>query len=238
MFKIIYTIPLFFEKGDIKVEINPVLIEDKDKMYLVDAGYPGFLQDIEKFFAQNGLNMSDLTGVIITHQDHDHMGASAELEKKYPAVTIYSSEKELPYVLGKEKSLRLCQAEEQQFEQAFIDTLKAVPHPVDAVAITPDSFSGTAIEIIETPGHTPGPISVYIGSEKTLISGDLLVVKDGKLCIANEIFALDKPTIIESIKKLLDYNIDTIICYHGGIYKSANIKNELQEIIKKGYNKL
>ena len=85
------------------------------------------------------------------------------------------------------------------------------------------------IEIIETPGHMPGHISIYVKESRALIAGDALVVENSKLAIANPQYTLDMKEAKNSIKKLLNYDIDKIICYHGGIYNS-DIKNSLDKI--------
>lgn len=85
------------------------------------------------------------------------------------------------------------------------------------------------IEIIETPGHMPGHISIYIKESRTLIAGDALVIEDNKLTIANPQYTLDMGEAKKSINKLLNYDIDKIICYHGGVYQT-DIKDALENI--------
>jgi glyoxylase-like metal-dependent hydrolase (beta-lactamase superfamily II) len=86
-------------------------------------------------------------------------------------------------------------------------------------------------EIIATPGHMPGHISLYIKNYRTLIAGDALVIEEGKLAIANPNYTLDISEAKRSIKKLLDYDIQRIICYHGGEFRE-DIRNSLLEVIK------
>lgn len=80
------------------------------------------------------------------------------------------------------------------------------------------------IEIISTPGHMPGHISIYHKESKSLIVGDALVVENGELVIALPQYTLDMNEARKSIKKFLNYDIDRIICYHGGIYEKDIIK--------------
>lgn len=76
----------------------------------------------------------------------------------------------------------------------------------------------------------PGHISIYMREFKTLVSGDALVVENEMLAIANPQFTLDIDMAKNSVKKLLEYDIDTLICYHGGIYK-GDIKKSLEFIL-------
>lgn len=86
------------------------------------------------------------------------------------------------------------------------------------------------MKVIATLGHMPGHISIYLKNSKTLISCDALVVESDKLMIPYPQYTLDIDEAKNSIKKLLNYEIDRIICYHGGIY-IKDIEESLQSII-------
>ncbi|MDW5550258.1 MBL fold metallo-hydrolase [Methanosarcina sp.] len=74
-----------------------------------------------------------------------------------------------------------------------------------------------------------GHICLYLHESKTLIAGDALFLQDGELVISHPTATLDMEQAKKSIKKLLDYDIDKIVCYHGGVYKD-NIKETLTKI--------
>jgi glyoxylase-like metal-dependent hydrolase (beta-lactamase superfamily II) len=188
-----------------------------------------------------GLSLSQLTKIIITHHDHDHMGALREIKESYPEVEILCSEEEAPYITGQRKSLRLQQAEDiqdtlpesekeggKQF-QSFIASIGKVDDVtvVNTGDILP--FCG-GIKVVDTKGHMPGHISLYVVKERVLIAGDALVVENKKLCMAMPQFVLNMQDAKDSIHNLLNYDIDKIICYHGGIYDS-NVKVSLKELI-------
>lgn len=220
--------------------IYPVILSDEKDMILIDCGYPNFLPLIEESAIKSGMDLSKLTKLIITHHDFDHMGSAADFKRKYPNVKILSSIIDAEYISGKEKSLRLQQAEsiydklpKEQKENAMnfqkmLESIESVK--VDMLLKDGDKFDWCGgIEIIETPGHMPGHISIYAKESKTLISGDALVVEDKKLSIANPNYTLDMTKAKESIYKLLNYDIDKIVCYHGGIY-TEEIKASLMKI--------
>lgn len=54
--------------------IYPVVLKDDGNMVLIDCGYTGFLPILEQAMEEKGLVCSELTHVLLTHQDHDHMG--------------------------------------------------------------------------------------------------------------------------------------------------------------------
>ncbi len=101
--------------------------------------YPNFLPLIKTTAKANGIDISKLTKIIITHHDFDHMGALAEFKREYPHIKILASIDDEKYISGKEKSLRLQQAEsiydklpEEEKKSAkefqdFIGTIENVP---------------------------------------------------------------------------------------------------------------
>ena len=229
-----------FASSGVENVIYPVIIQDDNERVLIDCGYPGFLLRLQEVAANSGINLSQLTKVIITHHDFDHMGALAEFKKSYPHIMVLASEEEEGYVSGRKKSLRLQQAEaiydslpesQKQMAKQFTNMLEAVENvEVDQTVKDGDILSVCGgIKIIATPGHMPGHISIYHIPSKTLIAGDALVVENGSLAIANPQYTLDMAGAKGSIKKLLDYEIETIVCYHGGIVITG-IREALQKI--------
>ena len=86
------------------------------------------------------------------------------------------------------------------------------------------------VEIINTPGHTPGHFSLYIKESKTLVACDALVVENNRLEIANPQFAMDLKEAVRSVQKLLNYDLERIICYHGGDV-TDNIQDKLRDLL-------
>ena len=219
-----------YKFGDIEGIIHPVVLKDNNEMILVDCGYVGFMPIIEDAIKSENLDCNQLTKVLITHHDHDHMGALADFKQKYPNIKIVASEIEAPYIAGEKKSLRLEQAEalqntlseeQKSFGKAFCKILKSVrPVKVDLLVHDGEVMNWCGgCEIIGTPGHTPGHISLYLKNQRTLITGDAVALENSQLVIANPQFTLDIENANKSISKILDYDAETYICYHGGIYK-------------------
>ncbi|WP_027635591.1 MBL fold metallo-hydrolase [Clostridium butyricum] len=230
------TLELLFEMGEMRFYIYPVVLKNNDDLILIDTGFPMFLPLIKKAFEKNGLDIRQLQQVILTHHDHDHMGAVKELVEKYPSVKVKCSEKQIPYIIGKKKPLRLEQGEMLWADSGLIQMIKSVEPLEFALVVEDNETICDGVKVIETSGHMPGHISIYIEPMKTLISGDLLTCENGILSIADERFVLDKEAEINSLKKITNLDIEKIICFHGGEYKSNNLKEDLEKIILKGYN--
>lgn len=225
----IIVLDIKFKFGDTEEVIHPVILKDNVNMVLIDCGYAGFLPHIEQAMEENDLSCLDLTHILVTHQDHDHIGALSEFKKKYPEIQVVAGKRESPYISGQLKCLRLEQAEmmqpnlpeeQKEFGLAFCNMLRSI----QAVAVDVEVQEGDFFDwcggctIIETPGHTPGHISVYVNEKQTMIAGDAAVIENEELIIANPQFALDINEAEASLQKIMAYGAKEVICYHGGVF--------------------
>ncbi len=209
--------------------VHPTLLWDDNNIVLVDCGFIGSLPLLEDELRRHDLSVDQLTGLVLTHHDHDHMGAAAAVKEANPNIRIYCSPAEAPFISAQEKPLRLCQAEEMQkmlppeqqaFGKAFCDLLRRV-EPVQPDVLLSDGerldWCG-GCRVIATPGHTPGHKSLYMENASIVITGDAIALEEGRPVIANPQFTLDMKQATESLEKLLTMKAKTYYCYHGGVY--------------------
>ena len=208
--------------------VHPVVLMDHQSRVLVDCGPVGTLERIEEALRAHQIEPSSITHIILTHQDHDHVGSAAAYKRRYPSVKILCSEEEKPYIEGSKVSLRLEQALSMQdklpeaqksFGESFCVLLRSVePVAVDQVLHMGQhlSFCG-GTEVIGTAGHTPGHLSLYLEKFGIIIAGDAIALEAGKPVIANPQFALEQTKAVASLEYLLSLGAQKIICYHGGI---------------------
>ncbi|MDP3387023.1 MAG: MBL fold metallo-hydrolase [Eubacteriales bacterium] len=211
--------------------VNPTIIYDDDEMILVDCGYPDTIDQFESEAKRLNVDLKRLNKIVITHHDWDHVGSLAAFKERYPNVQIISSEIQSKYIAGEKLSLRLesliakidtLEGKEKEFAVQRIEIIQSVEHCwVDRYVEDNEAISNDGDVIcIETPGHMPGHISVYVKSSKTLIAGDAMNVTGHELSGANPLFTFDMEEAARSIKKMSDLDIERIICYHGGEYKN------------------
>lgn len=230
----------FQEKEDV---LFPVLLQHGKETFLVDCGYEQTVPQLEKALAAEGVSFSQLTGIVLTHHDIDHVGGAYAIKEKHPEVPIYAPAAEVRYINGEEEPLRLqqakaiydCLAAEQKPAaktfQAFLETVK--PVSVDFILDTTGDWPlAGAVEIIPTPGHTPGHFSLYVSREKTLIAADAVVIEKGGLNLANPAYTLDLPAAIRSLDTLRALKIEKLVCYHGGLL-TDNVAEALDSLLRK-----
>ncbi|MEE6452325.1 MBL fold metallo-hydrolase [Gottfriedia acidiceleris] len=222
--------------GQINI-INPTILWDEQEVILVDTGIPGQTEEIREAIEKSGLEFNKLSKIILTHQDIDHIGSLAELLKTADQeIEVLAHKEDKPYIEG-DKALikvnpeRIAKMIESVPEEigkkikAIYDTsLNAkVNSTLTDEEVLP--YAG-GITVIYTPGHTPGHICLYHQQSKTLIAGDAVVAADGVIMGPNPNATPDMETALMSIKKLTKYDIETIICYHGGIV-NENVNEQL-----------
>jgi glyoxylase-like metal-dependent hydrolase (beta-lactamase superfamily II) len=224
--------PLTMSFGSIENTVYPTLLWDQKNIILVDCGFIGTLPYLEKELNRHGLSVEQLTGLVLTHHDHDHMGAAAAMKRVNPRLKIYASAEEAAYISAREKPLRLQQAEEmqkilpseqQEFGKAFCEMLRRVePVQVDVFLQNEERMDWCeGCRILSTPGHSPGHLSLLMEKDSIVITGDAIALEYGKPVIANPQFTLDMVQAEKSMEKLQSLNAKAYYCYHGGIFRPA-----------------
>lgn len=196
--------------------IHPVLLWDQDMAVLIDTGFPGQIEDIRATMDKVGVSLDKLKAVILTHQDMDHIGSLPEiLQECGHHVRIYAHELDKPYIQGELPLLKDGHLENPP-KGRVDDTLS------DGQELP---FCG-GITVIHTPGHTPGHISLYVKQSKMLVAGDSLYSVNGILGGIHAPTTLDMNAARLSLKRYVDLDIESVVCYHGGL-SNRNVHEQI-----------
>jgi glyoxylase-like metal-dependent hydrolase (beta-lactamase superfamily II) len=183
-----------------------------------------------------------LTAIILTHQDLDHVGGAAYILKECSQpISVYAHALDQPYIEGllplvktsPQAIAKMIESLPEHMHQDMMQSMSYTPiNRVDHVLADKDRlpFCG-GITVIHTPGHTAGHLSLYLEESKILVAADALTSKDGVLHGPVPQTTLDMETAIQSLRKLLDYDIEMVICYHGGLC-SDNISEQLNKLAR------
>ncbi|MDP1512753.1 MBL fold metallo-hydrolase [Paenibacillus sp. CMAA1739] len=187
--------------------IHPILLWGQEMAVLIDTGFPGQMEDLRVAMEKVGVSFDKLKAVILTHQDVDHIGCLPEiLQECGNNIKVYAHELDKPYIQGELPLLKDSHLENPPKGKVDVTLIDGQELP----------FCGR-IQIIHTPGHTPGHISLYLEQSKILIAGDSMYSENGILA---GIHAPTTPNMSEahiSLKKYLDLDIASVVCYHGGL---------------------
>ena len=143
----------------------------------------------------------DLQAILLTHTHFDHVGAVAPIAKATGA-PVYCPEIEVPVL---------------QDIMAFVPWPGFGPYeswdPEHTVAGGETlELAGMQIDVIFTPGHSPGHVTYSVEAERVLFSGDVLFQSSiGRTDLPGG----DHATLMASIAGLLDRYEDDTIVYPG-----------------------
>jgi glyoxylase-like metal-dependent hydrolase (beta-lactamase superfamily II) len=228
----VYVLPIPRSPQEPNSFLNLTLIVDEQNgNTLVDAGLPDQMEAISTALVEAGIGVRDLRRIIFTHQDLDHVGSGAALVRQRGARVLTHSA-DAPYIEGSLRPLKLSPEMLEQRPQ-----MRKVLERLEPVGIDEYVEDGTRLDVsggtkvISTPGHTPGHISLYVARSKVLIAGDALTAERGSLHGPNPSMTLEMRTAIQSIRRLADLDIDTIVCYHGGVV-SEDANGQLRRVIE------
>lgn len=150
--------------------------------------------------------------ICVTHHHEDHTGNLVQIKKQFD-VPIYGSAK-CRELMKNPPPISLPQKIYWGNRPAFnITALKK-----DEL-LTPNY----TFKIINIPGHAEDMIALYEASKGWLFSGDLYINSTIRYMLDNESIAQQ----IQSIKKVLKLNFDTLFCGHN--FKAENGKQKLKD---------
>ncbi|MGG3443166.1 hydrolase [Bacillus cereus] len=199
--------------------IHPILLWDDEMAVLIDTGFPGQFEDIQVEMERVGVSFDKLKVVILTHQDIDHIGSLPEILQNLESnIKVYAHELDKPYIEGELPLLKDAQVQNPP-KGKVSDTL------IDGQELP---YCG-GIRILHTPGHTPGHISLYLKQSKTLVAGDSMYSVNGMLGGIHAQTTLDIKEARNSLKKYLNLEINSVVCYHGGLSK-GDINAQIQKL--------
>ena len=152
-------------------------IADPDGLTLIDTGMSLAAPRILRQLAAAGHRPGDVRRILITHAHPDHIGGLPELQARTGAQVIASAA-DRPVIEGREPAPR--PPRETLSGPARLmwrPGARAAPTPVDRVVADgetlPDVLDG--LQVIATPGHTPGHLAFWQPARRLLFCGDLIM---------------------------------------------------------------
>lgn len=210
--------------------VNCFVIEEQTELTLIDTGIPssykGILHVIEKLD-------KPLTNILLTHSHVDHVGALDELKSKFPHVPVSISTRESRLLKG-DKTL--------DRNESQIPIKGGVPKSLkttQADCLLEEGDRIGSLQVIATPGHTPGSISFFDTRNQAIIVGDAMQTRGGT-AVSGQIVPLfpfpafgtwDKELSIESVKKIEKLKPSLLAVGHGEMIKKPELL--IQKAIQK-----
>ncbi|WP_094227559.1 MBL fold metallo-hydrolase [Methanolobus psychrotolerans] len=180
-------------------DANSYLINGK---ILVDTGMntKGLIAEIE-----NNIDIKDLDLIILTHCHYDHTASAREIAQMSGAkIAIHKND--APLLKNDHVSAALMFGHRAPSIEPDI-----LLNEDDRITIGNDE----ELEVIHTPGHTPGGICLYEANSKSLFSGDT-VFPNGSIG-RTDFEGGNRSQLTGSISKLVKLDVETLYPGHGEV---------------------
>ncbi len=206
--------------------VNLYLIADPDGLTLIDTGMAkSGPKLVLKAIAEQGWQPTDLKRILITHADPGHAGGLAELRAKTGA-KIFAGEIEARAI---EAGIPSRAIKGNPLTKAMIDVMGRVVMPLTPVHVDEIIMHGQVLpvldglQVIATPGHTPGHMSYYAPAHRILIAGDSLNASSGALTFSPAPLHWDYAQGCESARLQAALGATCVCCGHGHVVEGAQI---------------
>lgn len=235
------SIPVPLPNNPLK-ELNAYLIMGRERNLLIDTGFraPECRDAVDRGLAEAGVSM-DNTDIFLTHLHSDHTGLVPELAAEGSKVFV-----------SREDLLRLrkyaqingwadsdAAFKQEGFPPALLDELveknparKYAPLPFDGYTPVENgltlSCGGMELEVIATPGHTPGHLCLYDRGQKLMFLGDHVLFDITPNITSWLGFPNSLKRYLESLALVEGYEVEIPLPAHRGV--SASLRERIASI--------
>jgi len=163
--------------GDKGGRVRAFLLDLEDGLTLIDTLYDDDGKVVLDEIAAMGKQPGDLKRIVLTHAHKSHIGGVAALRKATGA-RVYSHEWESEIIAGRRKAKGIGIWPRKPLAVYHLQlglALGAGKHtPCEVDQHLKDGDRLGALEVVTTPGHTPGCLSFYWKEKRALIAGDII----------------------------------------------------------------
>jgi glyoxylase-like metal-dependent hydrolase (beta-lactamase superfamily II) len=192
----------------IRVLSGYIFLISEPRMTLIDAGLIGSRRPVERYLRRIGRSLDEVARIICTHAHPDHIGGVRELAAdREVEVLMHPADLE-----GLTVSLRDAVANRNRGQLIAYFTR----HPGEAIPVADGEMLPMlgGLQVVHTPGHTPGSICLYAARHKLLFTGDVLQVIRGRVTHASTFFSDDLALAKASVARLAALDVETIAFAH------------------------
>ena len=188
---------------------------DGPSRVLIDPGHRALFEHVQRGLEQLELSINDIDVVICTHAHPDHLEAVPLFKDTPTLFTLHETEWQWVATIGKQMS---------------------AAYGIDIDDFRPDFFlkdgtlslDGLELDIIHTPGHSPGSVTLYWPLQKALFTGDL-IFKEG--VGRTDLPGGDGSRLKESIKGLMNLEVEWLLAGHGEVISGAEkVKKNFDDV--------
>jgi glyoxylase-like metal-dependent hydrolase (beta-lactamase superfamily II) len=224
--------------------VNVAVIGDPARWVLVDAGLPGYASAIREAAAARFGPAARPDAIVLSHGHFDHVGSLDALLAQWDA-PVYAHRLEMPYLTGRSPypppdplvGGGAMAVLSRLYPRGPIDLDGRVRElPADgSIPYAPDW------RWIHTPGHTPGHVSLFRQSDRTLLSADAVTTtkQESALAILTQRCELHGPPAYftpdwdrarDSVRALSALEPQLVLAGHGQPWSGTDMQARLRAL--------
>ena len=194
--------------------VNCYLVREDDGLTLIDAAIPGSTKSILEAARNLG---QPIKRILITHAHGDHVGSLDALHEALPEAEVLVSARDARFLKG---DMSLDPDEPQTKLRGAYQTVKTQP-----TRLLQDGDRVGSLQVISTPGHTPGHIALFDTRDNSLIVGDAFQTRAG-IAVSGTVRWLfpfpamatwNRPLALESARRLRALTPSRLAVGHGEV---------------------
>ena len=168
-------------------QVSAYVLVRGGEAFIVDTGVAGKASDIEAGLSEAGSAWNEVGHVILTHKHPDHIGSAEQVITRASEATAYAGAEDISAITS--------------------------PRKITAVG---DGDEVAGLQIIATPGHTAGHVSVLDATGRVYVAGDSMVGADGgNVGPPGAQFTEDMDEAMRSVAKVGKLDFDIALFGHG-----------------------
>ncbi len=173
---------------------------------LVDPGHKNYLHHLSRKMSEDGFSLESVQLILLTHCHPDHMEGAEELVRSGAMAALH--EKEETFMMGEGK--------------AFYEAAGEVAASLELRFLLQNGvlqLGNNEIQVIHTPGHSPGSMSLYLPIYRALITGDLLFKGGiGRVDLPGS----NRNQLTESLAQVSGLHVEYLLPGHGDIVQGRD----------------